>query len=493
MAHTPQQTPGRRSYFLNTRLLIACVVFTGLTFATAVAAILHYGVTLEFCLFPLFALAFSLYTWRTGLQPLDALNEMAFLLNAACEGELHHRVVNTTGLGEVGRVAWQLNDFLDYVETFFKEADTCFTRVGEGRFNRRAESGGLPGRFADAMESMNQAITTMSVNVEHIKRNRVQSRLYTLNASNLLGNLQLIQKDMNTVSDEMQVVEDIAHKNVTSAQQSHAGVDGISNSLATIADKTAVVRETAAKLQKESKQVTEVLRVVRGIADQTSLLALNAAIEAARAGESGRGFAVVAGEVKTLAEHSKQSVAEIATSLARFGACMDTMMEESVATNTLTHSISVQMHQLRDQFAEFAHSADESITCLTRAKDLSFGSLVKIDHMILKQNGYVAMDKGSNSPEAKAATLDHHSCRFGKWYFTGEGKERFSHATAYHHIDAPHAGLHQSIQQALEQATGDWANDDDRADKLVKYMDLAEHNGNELVGLIDTMLSEQHR
>jgi hypothetical protein len=71
------------------------------------------------------------------------------------------------------------------------------------------------------------------------------------------------------------------------------------------------VDERIAALRGATDAITEIVRLLSAISQQSRFLALNAYVEAARAGEVGRGFAVVADEVKQLAERTAQAAGDI--------------------------------------------------------------------------------------------------------------------------------------------------------------------------------------
>jgi methyl-accepting chemotaxis protein len=139
------------------------------------------------------------------------------------------------------------------------------------------------------------------------------------NISELSRNAKETSESIRQMNEATQSIEEGAnqtHKLVEQAAgQSLEGksavmdtIRGISGLQQTIEQAHQSIRELGTR----SDAIGNIVNVIAEIADQTNLLALNAAIIAAQAGEHGKGFAVVANEIRSLAERTSISTAEIA-------------------------------------------------------------------------------------------------------------------------------------------------------------------------------------
>jgi len=107
-----------------------------------------------------------------------------------------------------------------------------------------------------------------------------------------------------SVADLAQRAADVAQVGQLSVAEAIAGMGEVQQKVDTIAQHILTLSEQA-------QSIGQIIATVSEIASQSNMLALNAAVEAARAGEAGRGFAVVAGEVRALAEQSREATAQI--------------------------------------------------------------------------------------------------------------------------------------------------------------------------------------
>ncbi|MDO5437527.1 MAG: methyl-accepting chemotaxis protein [bacterium] len=112
------------------------------------------------------------------------------------------------------------------------------------------------------------------------------------------------------------IINDTRFKTSNSLEKTneeHLAVKANIEKMFVIRHKMQTIAELILELSEFIQSISSTIGTVEDIAEQTNLLALNAAVEAARAGEHGKGFAVVAGEIRKLADESKQATAKIAS------------------------------------------------------------------------------------------------------------------------------------------------------------------------------------
>ncbi|MFA6921493.1 MAG: methyl-accepting chemotaxis protein [Gallionella sp.] len=182
----------------------------------------------------------------------------------------------------------------------------------------------------------------------------------------MAASIEEMSASIANISDQGISAKRIAH---SSSKTATLGADVVGRTVAGLlatAQEIEAASAEVSRLGEDASRISEVVKVIKEIADQTNLLALNAAIEAARAGEQGRGFAVVADEVRKLAERTANATTEInqmSGKIAQVAAHALNSMDKVVSTTRQgvadAESAQGSNTQIQHSFTEVADAIDE--------------------------------------------------------------------------------------------------------------------------------------
>jgi len=470
------------------------VLLTSSAFVVAIALYQNLVHTFDWVVTGLAALlaVYSMLVWRfSGGGEDELLDQIDVVLSEVTAGEFNNRVVRVERDDKLGKVALHVNDMLDQLESFFREAQTSFEYVSQGKYLRRPIPAGLHGDLKKVMAQLNDSLDVICESQKHGGKNEMLSRLGHLNTENLLRNLKNAQGDLAEVNGQMEGVQGMAQNTAERADQSSQQIGIVLRNLSELTGIVDTADSTISALSQRTGEISSVMKVITDIAEQTNLLALNAAIEAARAGEQGRGFAVVADEVRTLAENTKKATKEIAPVIEAFSAEAKVMLKNAGSMKQIADDSSEVIGSFEADLSEFAASAQESAVQLTQARDRAFATLIKLDHVIFKQNAYRSLELGADSTEGQAASVDHHNCRLGKWYDNGDGRELFGAMPSYSQLEAPHARVHDGAHAVLHMLQNDWSSNSESMNEIVSSFADMEVASGEVMDLMQGLVEEK--
>ncbi|MBX7003774.1 HAMP domain-containing protein, partial [Bacillus aerophilus] len=293
----------------------------------------------------------------------NRLSNLARFSKKVSEGDLRDKLQIQSD-DEIGQVGKGFNTMIDSLRSLIGAVQTSVENVASSSEELTASAG----QTSKATEHITLAIEQFSTGNES-QNDKVESSSEELEEMN---------RGLQHMNESAESITASSIKSTEIAGEGGQLVEKTASQMNVIDQSVKKAENVISALESKSKDITQILGVINGIADQTNLLALNAAIEAARAGESGRGFSVVAEEVRKLAVQSANSAKEIENLIKEIVQDIDVSQEVFTAVNqevqsglSFTEQTKVSFHNIFDMTKEIS---DQLQTMNRTVVQLSKGS-----------------------------------------------------------------------------------------------------------------------